>query len=163
MTNDELRRLFDSIIKPSGHPDPVGYLARAVAYSDADPNYIDMEGNIGFMPVHPDRAMREVGASTVVTLESNIAATLAMDMQYFQTLQSVNDMIVAFHEGLEAVGNPSKAMRELLSNLPELRQEMLAIVSPRRATVNDVIRLLTKKNKMHHSRLEAFKEILRGA
>lgn len=160
MTHNELRSLYDSVVKQSGHPDPVGYMARAVAFSDANPDYIDIEGRQGFMPVTPDRALKEVGAKNVSILENNVPATLAMDMLYFEQFGRIEDMIVAFHEGVDAVGNPSDDLRELLDNLPELRQGMTEIIAPRLATVDDVIAILTKPNKPDKDRLEAFKQIL---
>lgn len=162
MSGNELRSLYESVIKQSGHPDPVGYMARALAFSDANADYLDIEGKQGFMPVHPDRALKEVGAKNVSILENNIPATLAMDMLYFDQFGRIEDMVVAFHEGIDAVGNPSDEMRELLDNLPELRKSMTEIVAPRLATVDDVISILTKTKPPNTNRLDAFKQILRS-
>lgn len=162
MTGNELRSLYESVVKQSGHPDPVGYMARALAFSDANPDYMDIEGKQGFMPVHPDRALKEVGAKNVSLLENNVPATLAMDMLYFDQFGRIEDMIVAFHEGIDAVGNPSDELRELLDNLPELRQSMIEIIAPRLATVDDVISILTKTKPPNTNRLDAFKQILRS-
>lgn len=163
MSDEELRALYQAVIKTSGHPDPVGYVARAMVFSELNPDYIDISGKMGFMPITPDRAAQTVGATEVQSLQGNVIATLAMDMMHFEQLENIQDMIVAFHEGIDAVSLPlSDEMKELIDALPELREQMLEILSPRLATVDDVIRVLTQKNSIPKKRLDAFKEILRA-
>lgn len=161
MTPEELRGLYEAVVKSSGHPDPIGYMARAMVFSDSDPDYIDVEGRQGFMPVHPDRAMQSVGSRDVQSLQGNVATTMAMDIMYFDQFGSLRDMMVAFHEGPDAVGSPLSAeMKELMDALPELRDEIKKVVSPRLATVDDVIKILTRKTTVSKKRIEAFKDIL---
>ena len=161
LNDEELRALYETAVRTAGHPDPVGYMARALVFSEADPDYLDVEGKMGFMPVHPDRAIAEVGARDVQSLQSNVAATLAMDILYFDQFQSLEEMIIAFHEGVEVVAEPrSEEMQELIENLPELREKMREIVLPRLATIDDVIKFMTNQPNPPKKQIEAFREIL---
>lgn len=164
LTDLQLRQIYQAVVKTSGHPDPVGYMARAIVFSDGDPDYVDIEGKMGFMPVTPDRAMEEVGSSDVQSLQGNILTTLAMDIQYFSNLKTIEGMVIAFHEGIAALQQQrSEEMTDLLDALPQLRSDVLEILSPRLATVEDVIKLMLKNPSVSASRLNAFKEIVRAS
>ena len=150
LSNEELKTLYQAVIQPTAasnppHPDPLGYLARAIILSGGDPDYVDIEGNVGFMPVDPDRAFQETGGAEVQSLQGNVITTLAMDMQFFQRTGSIEGMIIAFHETEgQALSQqpPSKDMKQLLDALPKARTDLSKILFPRRATVRDVIQFM---------------------
>lgn len=152
LSNEELRVLYEAVVRPTAasnppHPDPVGYLARAILLSGGDPDYIDVEGNVGFMPVDPDTAFDETGGAEVQSLQGNVITTLVMDIQFFARLGSVEGMIIAFHEGETAAlaqGGGSTEMKQLLGALPEARLELQKVLFPRPATVKDVVSFMGK-------------------
>ena len=84
LTDDELRGLYEAVIRGSGHPDPIGYMASIILTSEGDPDYIGADGKMGLMPVTPDYAASLVGATEVLSIQANVIATLAMDMLLFE-------------------------------------------------------------------------------
>ena len=142
LDDEQLRQLYVGIIKPFQHPDPVGFVTRAILLSGGDSGFWE-DGFVGFMPVRPGDAAREVGASEVVTLSSNVSATLAMDRLNFDTYQTIDDMVLALHfpDDFEQ-GKRTKEQTELLEEIENSREDTLFILEPPLATVDDVIKLL---------------------
>lgn len=139
---DELRGVYESAVRASGHPDPIGYMARAILDSGGDPDYIGVDGKVGFMPVHPDYAAKLVGATEVQSLQGNIIATLAMDIILFQQTQDLRMSMILFHDGQDATQQASDETQDILDELDDARQHMHDTLFPRLATVEDVIKLL---------------------
>ena len=142
LTTIELQDLFQAVIQNSGHPDPVGYLARVLLTSGADPTYVSIDGKLGFLPVHPNYAVQLVGATDVQSLEGNVTSTMAMDIILFQDLMDLEAMVIAFHDGLDAE-TTSEATQEILNNLEEAKVELYQVLFPRAARVEDVINMLS--------------------
>lgn len=146
LTAQELREVYEGLVLPFGHPDPIGYMTRAYLLSGGDSDYFGGDGKIGFMPVEPERAATMIGVQDVASLQNNVAATVMMDMMYFNMYRDIDNMIVAFHFGEEAVdevtGTYTGNIRAFLDEVDNGRGVMREIVSPPRATLNDVLRML---------------------
>lgn len=168
LTAQELREVYEGLVLPFGHPDPIGYMTRAYLLSGGDTDYFGGDGKVGFMPVEPERAAVMIGVQDVASLQNNVAATVTMDMMYFQMYQDIDNMIVAFHFGEQAVdevtGTYTGDIKSFLEEIDDARGIMREIVSPRRATVNDVLVMLrdymTKKEKPSKLLLEVVEGIL---
>lgn len=158
---EELRAVYDSMIRPIGHPDPIGFIARALLTSEGDPDYIDINGKMGFIPLDPERAMTELGVTEVQSLEGNISAALAMDIQNIQRVDTLEEMVVLTHDGESA---PSAETKQMLEELPQAKEEVHALLFPPLASVEDVIKLLrdTDVAKPSKTRMNFFKELLHG-
>lgn len=148
LSAEELQDLYEAVIKPFGHPDPLGFVTRAIIFSGGDPDYIDTDGLVGFMPVDPTLAMDMVGAQEVQSLQGNLVATLAIDRILFNEYKSINEMIVRFHfpEVQENVLETKQA-KDLIKEVNETREEILDIMYPKLATVDDVIKLIQERDK----------------
>lgn len=145
LSNRELRQVYEVLVLPMGHPDPIGYMTRALLLSGGDPEYWGAENKVGFMPVDPALALEMVGIQDVVSLQNNVTTTIIMDQMYYQALGNVTDMIVAFTYGSDYVtvdGTYSGGIAKFLNDIDDLRPEVQAIISPRRATVEDVMRMI---------------------
>lgn len=144
VSDTDLRAVYEQIVRPMGHPDPIGYIVRAIMVSGGETEYHSGDGKMGFMPIEPERAQEMVGTSNMLELPANVMTTVTIDMMYFDQYNDLDDMVVAFHFGEEAVndGNYSKEAKQFLKEMEESRQVIQEIVSPRRATVEDVIRLM---------------------
>lgn len=164
LSADQLRDLYGAMIRPIGHPDPIGFVARALLLTDGDPDYIDINDKQGFIPLDPDRVMQELGAMDVQSLEGNVSAALAMDIQNLERFGTMEDAIVATHDGAESVGSPSEETRQMLDDLPEAREEVHALLFPRLATVDDVVKLLraSETEAPSKTRMKFFKELVNG-
>lgn len=147
LETQELLQLYEAVVKPFGHPDPLGYMARALLESEGDPDYIDVEGKRGFMPVDPARALEMTGASEIQSLQSNLVATLTMDRMLFEDYRSIDDMIIAFHYGDDATsGDKTKSQSDFIALVNEGRQDVHRLMYPPFATVKDVIKALDERN-----------------
>lgn len=142
LTQEELIELNEALIKPFGHPDPLGYVARVLATSGGDPDYVDLRGKMGFMPVKSQRAMDMTGAQSVVGLEDNVIATLTMDrMLITQYNGDVDRAMIDFH--FENSVNPYTVEQEgFIEGINQARLEVKKLLYPRLATVKDVIEAL---------------------
>ena len=138
----ELEEVYTAIVSTSGHPDPLGYMARILLTSGGEPNYVDVGGKLGIMPVTPDYALESVGASDVQSLQGNIIATLAMDIQLYAVARNIEKMIIQFHDGLDA-SSASEETQGIIDGIPETRQAVVELMFPRRATIEDVIDMLS--------------------
>lgn len=142
----ELREVYEGLVLPFGHPDPIGYMTRAYLLSGGDSDYFGGDGKVGFMPVEPERAMTMIGVQDVASLQNNVATTVTMDMMYFDTYRDIDSMIVAFHFGEQAVDEATGAytgnIKTFLEEIDNARGMMRDIVSPPRATLNDVLKML---------------------
>lgn len=153
ISDADLRGIYDQFVRPMGHPDPVGYVTRAIMCSAGETEYMGGDGKMGFMPIEPARAQEMVGTTNMLDLASNVMTTVTIDMMYFDQYNDLDDMVIAFHFGEEDVGlgERTKEQRQFLKDLEEARPQIASIVSPRRATVEDVMRLmrneLTGRNK----------------
>lgn len=167
LTGQQLKGLYQALVLPMGHPDPIGYMTRAFLLTGGDPDYVGGDGKIGFMPVEPQRAIEMTGNSDVTTLENNIATTIIMDLMYYQQYRTVDDMVIAFHFGEEAIsvdGSYTGAFREFLDSVEELRPVVKDIIDPPRATLKDVIKMLKDQlsgsNKPSKAMMELVERIL---
>lgn len=167
MTSRELRVLYESIVKPFGHPDPMGYMTRALIMTEGDPDYIGMDGKRGFMPVDPSRALEEVGVSDVQSLQGNVIATLTMDRMLFESYRTINDMIIAFHfdMGDEETWESQPKYKSFIKDIDDSRDDARLMVYPPRATVKDVIKLVSDSEtdkRLDTTELNFFKRLMRG-
>lgn len=141
----QLRDVYEALVVPMGHPDPVGYMTRAVIMSGGDDEYVGGDGRLGFMPVDPRKALEMTGNGNVHDLQNNVSVTVTMDLMFFQSYGTLEDMMVAFHFGEELIsgdGNYRGRVKTFIDDVNELREDMRKIVSPRQATVKDVFKLL---------------------
>lgn len=159
----ELVELYEAVIKPSGHPHPLSYITRVLLLSGGDPDYIDITGKIGFMPVLPGYANTLVGSNDVATLQGNIMTTLAMEIKLYQETGDLEQMYVMFHDGIGTVV-PSESTKEMLTVLPEAIVETQELVQPRLATVDDVMSMFesTDDNQLTDDQLKFFKVLVNG-
>lgn len=142
---NELRQIYEAIILPYGHPDPVGYVTRAILLSGGDPDFFGADGRMGFMPITPEQVAAVTGQTMqVASLQENIMATLLVDTVYFKQYASVRDMTVATNFGEEFIENETSQISEFLSSVNKNRPDVLKVLNPPKATVNDVINLLRK-------------------
>lgn len=143
LNDEQIRQLYEGLIKPFQHPDPIGYLARALLLSEGDSDFAE-DGFVGFVPVRPGDALQQVGAQEVQSLQSNVTATLAMDRLNFDTYQNLDDMVLAMHFPDDVIDseNRTKDQRELLEAIDEAREDIAEIIDPPLATVDDIIRIL---------------------
>lgn len=167
LSGQQLKDVYQALVLPMGHPDPIGYMTRAFLFSGGDPDYYGGDGKVGFMPVEPERAAEMTGNGEVATLQNNVSTTVVMDLMYFQQYGTVNDMMVAFHFGEDAIspeGNYTGELAEFIDSVAELRPSMRDIVSPRRATLKDVIKMLKnqldRKNVPTKGMMEVVERIL---
>lgn len=145
LSNRELRQVYEVLVLPMGHPDPVGYMTRALLLSGGDPDYWGVEQKVGFMPVDPALALEMVGVQDVVSLQNNVTTTVIMDQMFYQAYGNTTDMIVAFTYGMDAVsldGTYSGGIAQFLNDIDDMRPLVRNIVSPPRATLNDVIKMV---------------------
>lgn len=144
----ELRQVYEVLVKPMNHPDPVGYMTRALLLSGGDPDYWGSEEKVGFMPVNPSLAFELTGVQDVATLANNVSTTIIMDLMYYQAFGNVTDMVVAFTYGSDAVnidGSYTGGIAAFLNDIEEMRPNVLTIVSPPRATVKDVLNVVKEQ------------------
>lgn len=167
LSGQQLKGLYQALVLPMGHPDPIGYMTRAFFLTGGDPDYVGGDGKIGFMPVEPQRAIEMTGNSDVTTLENNIATTIIMDLMYYQKYQTIDDMVIAFHFGEESIspeGGYTGSLRGFLDSIEELRPSVKYIVDPPRATLKDVIKMLKDQlsgnNKPSKAMMEVVERIL---
>lgn len=145
VSDTELRGIYEQVVMQMGHPDPIGYVTRAIMQSGGESQYIGGDGKMGFMPIEPERAKEMVGSTNMLDLYMNVMTTVTIDMMYFSQYNDIEDMIIAFHWGEEAVTDTdvrTKEQKQFLKDLEEGRQEIARIVSPPRATVEDVMRMI---------------------
>lgn len=162
---EELMQLYEAVVKPFEHPDPLGYMVRALLVSEGDPDFIDGDGDRGFMPVSPSRATQMTGVQEVQTLQNNVIATLTMDRMLYEQYQSIDDMIVAFHFGEEVVQEEYQGdEKAFLEAVTEAHEDVEDLLHPPLATVDDVISLLDQSDscgKMSKSRKTFFKKLIK--
>lgn len=143
LTELELRQIYESIVKPFGHPDPLGYMVRAYLTSGCDPDYIGDDDKQGFMPVSMKQVKEVLGQTTdIASAQGNIMTTLTMDRILYDLHGSIENMILAFHFGEENLPAPTSEMKSFLNEVTENRSNMENIVNPPRATVEDVFKML---------------------
>jgi len=147
LTPSELVELYEGVVKPFGHPDPLGFITRALIESGGDPDYIDVDGKQGFMPVLASRANEMTGSEEVQSLQSNLVSTLTMDRLIFQTNKSIDEMMIIFHFGENSIDDGlTKEHKSFITDVNDSRQEALSIMYPPFATVQDIIKALDPSN-----------------
>ena len=156
LSTEQLKQLFEGVIRPEAHPDPLGLMARILLTSEGNPDYVDLEGRVGLLPVHPDRAMEVVGSIDAQTIEGNIASVMAMDILFFDQYGSIQRMIEETH------GGPNEETRAIWDAYEEMKREVSDLLYPRLATVDDVINILKQSDAETPSkkRMTFFKELL---
>lgn len=162
LTDEQLRTLYQGVIKPFQHPDPIGFVTRALLLSEGDPDFADGEFR-GFLPLIPSIALDRVGAVEVQSLQSNVVAALSIDRLNFEDYQNIDDMVIATHFPDQLVGQRSQAQIEFLSDIDEERSGVLEILEPRAATVDDVISVINNSRKslnVSKDRLEFFEYLI---
>lgn len=144
VSDADLRGIYEQFVRPMGHPDPIGYVTRAIMCSAGETEYVGGDGKMGFMPIEPARAQEMVGTTNMLDLPSNVMTTVTIDMMYFDQYNSLDDMVIAFHFGEEdiSLAGYSKEQKRFLKDLEQARVEIGKLVSPPRATVEDVMRLM---------------------
>lgn len=156
LTQDEMIEIYESLVKPFQHPDPMGYMTRALLLSNGDPDFVNLKGELGFMPVSPKRAFEMTGAKEVQSLQNNVIATLSMDKILFEEYEGdLERMIVSFHWE-DSSGNFSSEQSDFLEEVNSERNDMKDLLYPRLATVKDVIELL--EDNMVDTRLNSSKK-----
>ena len=148
LTDDQLIELYQGVIKPFQHPDPIGFVTRALLLSEGDPDFA--EGNVrGFLPLDPAIASEQVGATEVQTLQSNVSAALAIDRLNFEEYRNIDDMVLATHFPEDDINGRDRtsAQRQFLSDIDEQRKGVLEILQPRLATVEDVIKMINNNRQ----------------
>lgn len=160
LTNDDLRDIYESMVQPSGHQNPMQFMARILLNSGADPDYVGADGKVGLMPVLPSVATSMVGAPEAATLAGNLSATLAMDQLIFQNVTSEEMAYIKFELGVEASGH-TRETKEEWKALPELTIQLRDKLYPPLATVEQVIRILTKRpDKVSKTRTAFYKKLI---
>lgn len=143
LPTEQLVQVYEGVIKPFGHPDPLGFMTRSLLMSEGNPDFIDVEGKQGFMPALPEVALEMTGATEIQSLQGNLIATLTMDRMFFDKYRSINDMMIAFHFGEDAALNErSGKQMSLINDVNEAREDTQDLMYPPMATVNDVIKVL---------------------
>lgn len=146
LTPKQLLEIYEGVIKPFGHPDPLGYVSRALLESEGDPDFVDVEGKRGFMPVLPEVALEMTGATEVQSLQGNIVATLTMDRMLFDKYRSVDAMMVAFHFGESELRDEfTKKQKDLIELVNDSRTYTQQLMYPPIAKVKDVIEILDER------------------
>lgn len=165
LSKQEMLEVYEGIILPFEHPDPIGYLARALITSGADPYFYE-DGLIGFMPVLPRDAFEVVGANNVASLENNLAATMAMDRLFFESSKNISLMIIAFHfDPVLSEDAFTEEHIEFLNLVDETRPEIMEYLYPRNATIEDVIQAIksaSDKIKLGNQERDFFNSLLKG-
>lgn len=143
LTDDELRELYVGLVKPFQHPDPLGFMTRALLLSEGDPDFVDGKDR-GFMPLNGTYIIDTTGVPETQSLENNITGALAIDRLNFDQYKDVDLMVIASHE--EGVFDPNNLTSEqntFLSEIQDSREDVLRILEPPLATIDDVVKLLT--------------------
>ena len=147
LTNDELRELYVGLVKPFQHPDPLGFMTRVLLLSEGDPDFVDGDER-GFLPINATYASEQTGVPEIQSLENNVIAGLSLDRINFERYQNIDDMVIAtHHEGEVDPSEYTVEQQDFLNAVEETRQEVLLILEPPLATVDDVIDLLTENRK----------------
>ena len=143
----QLLELYEALVLPFGHPDPMGFMTRAALLSELDPNFVDGQER-GFLPIRADIALEMTGATEIQSLESNVIAALSMDRLNFEKYQTVDDMVIATHfpDTPPDPNNRTSAQTTLLNAIANERNDVVELIYPPLATVKDVVKLL-KENK----------------
>jgi len=164
LQDDELIMIYDGIVKNSGHPDPVGYMARAFLLSEFDPDFSLPDGTRGFMPVHPEFAYTLTGTADITSLEANLMTTLAMDLMIFERYGRIEDMMIKFHAADLEATEPNHLLRGILGDMKEAKEELSKFLNPRPATVKDVVEILKSiidlEDKATKDQKEIFKKLI---
>lgn len=142
LNDQQLRDLYFGLVKPFQHPDPVGFMTRALLLSEGDPDFIE-DGVAGFLPLNPQSATQETGVPEIFTLENNVVAALSLDRINYDALGSVDQMVIATHFPEDDTEETTKEQREFLEAISENRKDVHDILEPPLATVKDVIRILS--------------------
>jgi hypothetical protein len=146
LTDDQLRTLYFGTVKPFQHPDPVGFMTRALLLSEGDPDFVE-DNNIGFMPLDPDHVFERTGVTDVFSLQENVIAALTLDRLNFEQGRSVEDMVLATHFPEVVSDQRTKAQQEFLDAIAENRKDVHDILEPPLATLKDFIRLLKQSSE----------------
>lgn len=162
----ELLNIYEGVIKPFGHPDPLGFVTRALLKSDGDPDYIAVDGSRGFLPIQPELTLEMTGATEVQSLQGNLIAALTIDRMFFDQFKSVDRMIVATHYGENAVEDePRGKQKKFIDQINDSREDTRLLMYPPMATVSDVIGVLNPKNidkRLNKNEKDFFELLLRG-
>lgn len=149
LSDEELRVLYQGTVKPFQHPDPLGYMTRALILSEGDPDFVDGDDR-GFLPIRPQQ-VTDLGVAEVQSLENNVIATLTLDRLNFDKYGTVDNMVLATHfpdepllEG-DTLNESSRTseQNQFLNDIEDARVDVLNILEPRLATVEDVIKVLS--------------------
>lgn len=143
LEQEELLQLYEALILPFGHPDPLGFVTRAALLSELDPNFVDGQER-GFLPIRTDIAAEMTGATEVQTLQNNVITALTIDRMNFDKYQTVDDMVIATHfpDLIPDPNNRTSAQTALLNAIADERNDVYEIMYPPFATVKDVVKLL---------------------
>lgn len=145
LSGPELRQIYEVLVKPMAHPDPIGYMTRAILTSGGDPDYFGHDNKLGFMPVSMEQVVKVLGQTTdISSLQGNILTTLTMDKLLYEQFMSIDSMIIAFHFGEEMVDSPTGEATAFINDVNAGRSDMTVVINPPRATVKDVVQMLSE-------------------
>lgn len=166
LPTEELLNVYEGVVKPFGHPDPLGFMTRALLTSEGDPDYIAVDGRRGFLPIQPELALEMTGASEVQSLQGNLVAALTIDRMFFEKLRSVERMIIATHYGEEnVIDEPTGKHKQFIEDINDGREDTRLLMYPPLATVADVIKLLNPDRvdkRLNQDEKDFFELLLRG-
>lgn len=166
LSTNQLVELYEGLVKPFGHPDPLGYMTRALLTSEGDPDFIDVAGKRGFLPVLPELALEMTGVTEVQSLQSNIITTLTMDRMWFDQFRNIDKMIVASQFGPDEVNDElSKDQKVFVDSIDDARADTYQLMYPPMATVKDVIEVLNLSRvdrRLTTGERDFFELLLRG-
>ena len=159
LTPTQLRLNYKSIIQAAGHPDPIGLMARILLLSEGDPDFIDIQGRMGLLPLTAEQGM-QVQVTDVQSLQGNLLAAIALDKMYFAQYGTIKDMIIATHSNDQ--GKLPSEYRDLLTHYEEAKQSTSKLLFPRLATVMDVMKLITTPAKVNTKTFALFQKLASG-
>ena len=165
LTDDNLRDVYDSLVVPFQHPDPIGFITRALLLSNANPDFSG-GGLVGFIPMSSKAAIEITGVPEIQSLHNNVVAALSIDRINFDRYGTTEDMIIALHfpESISNLPDKTSEHIDFINDIDESREDVILILEPPLATPEDVIKLLddAKDKKLTGTRAKFFNALLNG-
>jgi hypothetical protein len=144
-SDPQIKEIYQALIKPFGHPDPIGFMCRAKMYSDWDSDFVDIySGKRGFMPMTDMFVQAILGQPTgdLTDLQINLQTALMVDMMLYSQVNSVPAMNYVFDTQDEA-GFYNQASSDALNiEIDKLRPNVKRICDPPIATVSDIAKFV---------------------
>lgn len=105
--------------RESGHPDPLGFVARMKVESNFDPDKVGKNGEVGLNQIAPKRAAR-FGLQDIDSIEGNIDSAIQIDFSHFEKVgQNLEKMYIAWRIGLnpEKLNAPTASVKRWLKKI----------------------------------------------